>query len=91
MSEENNNEEFDKFLNDKEKGGGFENVNDETPKSETSKKETAEEVDAIEEEISKKGLGSVNIANYGRQKADDSDSVLGYVPMAMETDRKSVV
>tara|TARA_B100001287_G_scaffold250816_1_gene231599 strand:+ start:537 stop:1559 length:1023 start_codon:yes stop_codon:yes gene_type:complete len=85
MSEENNNEEFDKFLNDKEKGGDFENINEETPKSKTSKKEKVEDVDPIEEEISKKGLGSVNMANYGRQQAESSDTVLGYVPLAMET------
>ena len=85
MSEENNNEEFDKFLNDKEKGGGFENVNDNSSTESNTNAEDIEDVDPITEAIEKNGLGSVNMANYGRQKADSSDAVLGYVPIAMET------
>lgn len=78
MIEENNNEEFDKFLNKKEEGNGFED----TPNA-TS--ETEKEIDPIEEAIEKKGLGSVNMANYGRQRADSADAVLGYMPLSMET------
>lgn len=81
MSEENNNEEFDNFLNEKEKGGNFENP----PKDTSNKSKDIEDVEAIEETINKKGLGSVDMSRFGRQKADSSDSVLGYVPLDMET------
>jgi hypothetical protein len=81
MTEENNNEEFDKFLSKKEEGNGFDDLPNET--KETTG-ETVEEVDPIEEAIEKKGLGSVNMANYGRQRAEKTDVVLGYVPLAME-------
>lgn len=73
--EENKNQEFDKFLNEKEEGNGFENIPESIP----------EEKSELEEAIEKKGLGSVNIENYGRQRAESTDTVLGYVPLSMET------
>ena len=67
MSEDNNkNEEFDKFLNKKEQeGGAFEKSN----KEEAPKSKQVEDVEAIEKTIEKKGLGSVNMSNYGQDKA----------------------
>ena len=79
MSEENKNDEngFEKFVNKKEQESSQEY---DTPSNEETQ-ETSK--DPIEEAIDKKGLGRVNMSNYGRQKADSSDSVLGYVPLDM--------
>jgi len=81
--EENKNEEFDKFLNKKEEGNGYDSV--ENTSTEKAGPDSNPELASFEETINEKGLGSVDISNYGRKKADSTDTVLGYVPLSMET------
>jgi hypothetical protein len=76
MSEETNNEEFENFLNKKEEeGGAFKKT---TNSSENNKK------DPIEETLDKKGLGSVDMGKFGKDRAESSDFHLGYHEIPME-------
>ena len=83
MSEDNNkNEEFDKFLNKKEQdGGAFES----SKKEEAPKSKQVEDVEAIEETIEKKGLGSVNMSRHGIDQAESTDFHLGYHKVPMDS------
>jgi hypothetical protein len=44
-----------------------------------------EDVEAVEDVIEKQGLGSVNMANFAPQKAESSDSILGWMVLDQET------
>ena len=81
MSEENTNEEFENFLNKKEEeGGAFED-------SKSTKKENSgnDVTDSIDETLAKGGLGSVDMAKFGREKAESADVVLGYHNVDMDS------
>ena len=81
--EENKNDDFKKFVNKKEEAGNV-NYDGEANTSEDNTTENTEsEKTTIEKTIEAKGLGSVNMAQFGRQRADSSDKVLGYVPLDM--------
>jgi hypothetical protein len=79
MSEDNKskNEEFDNFLNKKEKSGG---AFDDTAR------ESVEDVQAEETTSNKnKDLGSVNMQKFGQDKAESTDFVLGYHKVSMDS------
>ena len=51
----------------------------------TTSASNIEDVEAVEELIEKKGLGSVNMASFSPQKADSSDSILGWMLLDQAT------
>ena len=51
----------------------------------TAPTSNVEDVEAIEELIEQKGLGSVNMASFSPQKADSSDSILGWMLLDQDT------
>tara|TARA_A100001037_G_scaffold172411_2_gene154865 strand:+ start:13091 stop:14074 length:984 start_codon:yes stop_codon:yes gene_type:complete len=72
MSKDENNEEFENFLNKKEQeGGAFE--------------DSTKTNDPIEETINKEGLGSVDMSKFGKQKAESADFHLGYHAVNLDT------
>ena len=50
-----------------------------------SQPDVVEDVEAVEEVLDKKGLGSVSMANFSPQKADSSDSILGWMLLDQTT------
>jgi hypothetical protein len=50
----------------------------------TSQQNIVEDVEAVEEVLEQKGLGSVNMANFGPTKAESSDSILGWMVLDQE-------
>ena len=75
--EENKNDDFENFVNKKEESG---DVNYDSSESKKSKKSEKTEADKT---IDKIGLGSVDVTKFGRDRAESSDKVLGYVPLDM--------